>query len=77
MLLPLAAIAAVFLGLWVLALGIESGVRSTSRPKSVGTLPKTGLSLLSLLLFLFAPTRFMESLPLLKSEAKSTQSIDS
>jgi hypothetical protein len=60
MLLPLTAIAAVFLGAWVLAVAIEFRLRPRRKRKQKSDilLPKSDVSLISLLLFLFAPTRF-------------------
>jgi hypothetical protein len=57
MFLPLAAIAFTFFGIWILAVAVEFWIRSIGRAKSA-VLPKSGISLVSLLLFLFAPTKF-------------------
>ncbi len=58
MLLPLAAIATVFLGVWVLAVAIEFRLHPLRKRKqnSAIALPESGFSLISLILFLFTPT---------------------
>ena len=68
MMLPLAAIATVFFVIWILALGIESWVRLLSKPKSTVVLPKAKVSLGSLLLFLLAPSSFVDPVHPLKFE---------
>ena len=60
MLLSLTAIAAVFVGAWVLAVAIEFRLRPMGKRKQKSgiLLPTSDVSLISLLLFLFAPTHF-------------------
>lgn len=71
MLLPLAAIAVVFFGIWVLAVAVEFWIRPPAKPRSATELPKSNISLGSLLLLLFASTTFIDRLPPWKFEAKS------
>lgn len=78
MLFPLAAIATVFLGVWVLAVAIESRMRSMGKrnQKSNNLLPTSGVSLISLLLFLFTPTHFISSSNSLKFKSELYRSTD-
>ena len=78
MLLPLTAIAAFFVGSWILAMAIEFKIRSLGKreQKTKLTLPESGVSLISLILFLFTPTRFINSFPARKFEPESPQSPD-
>lgn len=78
MLLPLAAIATVFLGIWVLAVVIELKLRSMEKQKQKAKIapPESGVSLISLLLFLFTPTRFISPSHSLKFESEFHQSTD-
>ena len=78
MLLPLTAIAAFFLGSWILAIAIEFKIRSLGKreQKTKLTVPESGVSLISLILFLFNPTHLINSFPARKLESESPQSPD-
>lgn len=71
MLLSLAAISAVFLGIWCFAVAIEFKIhlRGKGKQKSEIRLPKSGISLIPLLLFLFAPKHFTDSSNFLRFES--------
>jgi len=78
MLLLVAVIAAVFGGVWVLAVAIEFRVRlmRKRKQKSVIALPKSHISLISLILFLFTPTHFFTPLHSWKFESEFHRSTD-
>ncbi len=76
MLLPLVAIAFTLLGLWVFAVAIEFWVRPIGNPKKAIALPKSNISLVSLLLFLFAPASFTDVLHPLMFEVESKRGED-
>lgn len=76
MFLPLVAIAFTFLGVWVFAVAIESWIRPIGKPKTAIASPKSGVSLVSLLLFLFAPTSCLNFLHPLKFEVESEHGED-
>ncbi len=76
MLLPLVAIAVTFFGIWVFAVAIEFWIHSIRKPKTAIALPKSGISLVSLLLFLFAPANFTNFLCPLKFEVESERGED-
>lgn len=76
MLLPLVAIGFTFFGIWVFAVAIKFSIRPTGKPKTAIALPKSGISLVSLLLFLFAPASLPDFLHPLKFEAKSERGED-
>lgn len=71
MFLPLVAIAFTFLGVWVFAVALESWIRLIGKPKTAIASPKSGISLVSLLMFLFAPATFINFLHPLKFEVES------
>lgn len=78
MLIPLTAIVAVFVGVWFLAVAIEFKIRTmgTRKQKAAIALPESGVSLISLLLFLFAPTRFINPSDSLKFESEFHRGAD-
>jgi hypothetical protein len=76
MLLPFAAIAFIFFGFWVLAVAIEFWFHPMGRPKIAIALPKSGISLVSLLLFLLAPASFADFLHPLTFEVESKRGED-
>jgi len=78
MLLSLAAIAAVFVGVWILAVAIEFKIRPMGKgtQKSESVLPESSFSLISLLLFLFTPTRVTSPFHSLKFESEFHRSTD-
>lgn len=76
MFLPLVAIAFAFLGIWVFAVAIEFWIRSIGKPKTAIALPKSDISLVSLLLFLLAPASSTDFLHPLKFEVESDRGED-
>jgi hypothetical protein len=76
MFLPLVAIAFTFLGIWVFAVAIESWIRLIGNPKTAIASPESDISLVSLLLFLFAPAGFTNFLYPQKLETKSDRGED-
>lgn len=78
MLLPLTAIVTVFVGVWVLAVAIEFMIRPMSKRKQKPDilLPKSDVSLISLVLFLFTPTHFLNPSNSLKFESKFHRNTD-
>lgn len=78
MLLPLTTIAAVFAGVWILAVAIELRLRPMGKRKQKPDmlLPKSDFSLISLLLFLFTPTRFINPSDSLKFGSEFHPGVD-
>lgn len=77
MLLPLVTIATFFMGVWVLAIAIESRFRSMRKRKQKSdVLPKSDVSLISLIFFLFAPTHFISPSDSPKFESEFHRSTD-
>jgi hypothetical protein len=76
MFLPLVAIAFTFLGVWIFAAAIKSWIRSTGKPKIAIASPKSGISLISLLMFLFAPASVTDFLHPMKFEVESERGED-
>lgn len=76
MLLPLVAIAFTFFGIWVFIMAIKFWIRPTGKPKTAIALPKSGISLVSLLLFLFAPASSIDLLYPLTFEVESERGED-
>ena len=78
MLLPLTAIATAFVGVWILTLAIEFKIRPMSkrRQEPAIALPKSQVSLISLILFLFTPTPFVSPFHSLKLESEFHRSTD-
>ncbi len=76
MLSALIEIAAVFLGSWVIAVAIQFKIRPQTRrqPKPEIVIPESEVSLLSLLLFLFAPMRVTRPFSSLKGRSMSHRS---
>lgn len=71
MLFALVEIAAVFLGGWVVAVAIQFKIRPKRRrhPNPEIAVPESEVSLLSLLLFLFAPIRVTRPFPSLNGQS--------
>lgn len=78
MLLSLTAIAIGFVGIWVVAVAIKFRLRPISKrnQKAEIALPELSVSLISLLLFLFAPTRFINLSHTLKFEPECHREAD-
>ncbi len=78
MLLAMVAIAAVFLGIWGLAVALESKFHRMGKRKQKPevALPESSISLISLLIFLFTPTRLINSSNVLKFESEVHRSTD-
>jgi len=76
MFLPLVAIAFAFLGIWVFAVAIEFWIRSTGKSRLAIALPKSDISLVSLLMFLFTPASFVDFLHPLTFEVESEHGED-